>query len=622
MSPPAPSFSPDQRSRAALASAGIFLATLLAYWPALGGGFIWDDDAHVTPLALRSLHGLGRIWVEPGATQQYYPLLHSAFWVEHRLWGDTPFGYHLCNILLHATAACLVAAVLRGLAIPGAWLAAFIFALHPVGVESVAWIAEQKNTLSTVFYLLSALTYLRWRDIQRGVGEGIGTGGPPVRAAAGSKADTDGRAASPASASASARPYLYFLALGLFALALLSKSVTATLPAALLVIFWWQSGRLAWKRDVIPLLPWFAVGAVAGLFTAWVERTYIGAQGAAFALSGVQRCLVAGRAIGFYLGKLFWPANLIFIYPHWTVDASQGWQYLFPLGVTAILVGFWLVRGQTRAPLAGMLFFVGSLFPALGFLNVYPFLFSYVADHWQYVASLGIVVPVAAGLTLLARRIPGSAGWAGPALAVLLAGVLGALTWRQCGIYRDAQTLYRTTLAQNPACWLAHLNLGNIVLAEGRVDEAVAHYLEAERLEPDYPSTHFNLAKVWESQGREPDAIREYEQTLRLAPGDAVAHNNLGIALARTGRTDAAAAQFAEALRLVPGYAKADANFGVLLAGEGRTEEAVARYEQALRLSPDDADVHTNLGLALRALGRSEEAAVHFQKAAELRAHP
>jgi Flp pilus assembly protein TadD len=388
-------------------------------------------------------------------------------------------------------------------------------------------------------------------------------------------------------------------------------------------------------------LPWFAIGAIAGLFTAWVERTYIGAQGAAFDLSFVQRCLVAGRAICFYLGKLLWPANLIFIYPHWTVDAAAGWQYLFPLGVIALLAALWLLRRRTsaaarpaqsesqpssqnglRAPLAGMLIFIGSLFPALGFFNVYPFIFSYVADHWQYAASLGIIVPVAAGLELWNRRVASSATWAGPMLAGMLLGALGLLTWRQCGIYRDAQTLYRTTLAQNPDCWLAHLNLGNLVLAEGRVDEAVAHYREAERLEPGYSSTHFNLAKVWEGEGREPAAILEYEQTLRLTPGDAVAHNNLGIALAKTGRPDEAAAQFAEALRLQPDYAKADANFGVLLAGQNRLGEAVARYEQALRLSPDDADVHTNLGLALRALGRNEEATIQFQQAARLRPNP
>ena len=216
---------------------------------------LWDDSAHVTRPELQSLHGLWRVWFDLGATQQYYPLLHSAFWVEHKLWGDAPFYYHLLNVLLHAAAACLLLAALKRLKIPGAFLAAGIFALHPVYVESVAWITEQKNTLSAVFYFASLLFYLRF-DEERGARD-------------------------------------YFCAAGFFILALLSKTVTATLPAALLVIFWWKRGRLSLTRDVAPLLPWFALGAVAGLFTAWVERRMIGAQGAAFEFTILQRILLS-----------------------------------------------------------------------------------------------------------------------------------------------------------------------------------------------------------------------------------------------------------------------------------------------------------------------------------------
>src|SRR6185312_9465318 len=226
--------------------------------------------------------GLGQIWTRPGATQQYYPVVHSAFWLEHRLWGDATLGYHLLNVLLHVTAACLLAAVLRKLAVPGAWLAAFLFALHPVAVESAAWISEQKNTLSTVFYLLAALAYLRF-DARRTAGA-------------------------------------YALGLLCFLLALFTKSVTATLPAALLLVLWWKRGRLEGRRDVRPLLPWLAAGLAAGAFTAWVERHFVGAQGPAYVLDLPQRCALSGRIIWFYLGKLAWPARLTFIYPHWTID--------------------------------------------------------------------------------------------------------------------------------------------------------------------------------------------------------------------------------------------------------------------------------------------------------------
>src|ERR1700677_5184862 len=228
----------------------LIAATILAYLPAIGGGVLWDDDAHITKPARESLHGLWRIWFSLGATQQYYPLLHSAFWLEHRFWGDAVLGYHLVNLAQHALAACLVVLIVRRLALPGAWLAGLVFALHPVSVESVAWISEQKGTLSAVFYLASALVYLRFDQTRR-------------------------RSS-------------YFWALGLFVLAFLSKTVTATLPLALLVIFWWQRGRLGWRRDIRPLLPWIVLGAAAGILTAWVERTFIGAQGPAYALSALQ----------------------------------------------------------------------------------------------------------------------------------------------------------------------------------------------------------------------------------------------------------------------------------------------------------------------------------------------
>ena len=325
--------------------------TLVSYWPALHGGLVWDDDAHVTKAALRSLSGLGEIWTNLRATQQYYPLLHSAFWVEHRLWGDATLGYHLANVALHATAALLLVLCLRRLGVPGAGLAGLLFAVHPVCVESVAWISEQKNTLSLVFYLLSALAYPRF-DRDRG------------------------RSA-------------YLLAFVLFVLALLTKTVTATLPAALLVILWWQRGRLSLRRDAAPLAPWFLLAAASGLFTSWVERVVIGAQGAPFDLGPLQRCLLAGRVIWFYLGKLLWPANLMFVYPHWDAAASAlGWARC--LAAALLLTGaLFLLRKRSRGPLAAWLFFTGSLFPALGFFNVYPFLFSYVADHFQYLACLG-----------------------------------------------------------------------------------------------------------------------------------------------------------------------------------------------------------------------------------------
>lgn len=584
----------------------IFLVTVLAYLPAMSGSFLWDDPGHVTRADLRPLAGLFRIWFEFGATQQYYPVLHSAFWLEHLIWGDSTLAYHLLNVLLHATGACLFGTLLRrvidnapcpstGLGAFDSptvasgherrryagveWLAALLFALHPVCVESVAWIAEQKNTLSLVFYLCAALAYLRF-DRQR-------------------------------------RSPHYALATGLFVLALLTKTVTASLPAALLVVFWWQRGRLEWRRDVLPLLPWFALGAASGLVTAHFERVLIGAQGVAFDLSLVQRCLLAGRVFWFYLGKLAWPAELIFIYPRWTIDPAAAWQWLFLLGALALLGGLIWWRRRSRAPLAAALLFGGTLFPVLGFVNVYPFVFSYVADHFQYLASLAVFALAAAGLWRILPRLPVAARYAGP--GVLLA-TLGALTWAQCGMYRDPVTLYETTLKRNPSCWMAHNNLATILTLDGRPAEAIPHLKAAIKLNPGMASAHNNLGDSLTRLGRAADAIPYLEKALQLQPDYAVAHTNLGNAFLELNRPDEAMAKFQQALRLDPRHANAECNLGLALAQSGRTAEAIPHFERAVQIDPDYADAELNWAIGLMLTNRFPEAVPHFERAIEL--HP
>jgi protein O-mannosyl-transferase len=600
------------------------VVTLLAYLPALQGGFIWDDNGHVTRPDLRSLAGLVRIWTEVGATQQYYPVLHTAFWIEHGLWGDAAVGYHLLNILLHATSAGLFVLVLRRLAIPGAAFAGLIFALHPVAVESVAWISEQKNTLSLVFYLLAAQAYLDFEEARDSP--------EPSR-------DRRKILGLPPYAAASI----------LFLLALFSKSVTATLPAALLVVIWWRRGRLSWRRDVVPLLPWFAVGAGAGLFTSWVENRFIGAHGADFALSGLARCLLAGRVAWFYLGKLLWPAELIFIYPHWTVDPGAAWQYLFPLGLL-VLLGVIAWRRQ-RGLLAGLLFFGGSLFPVLGFVNVYPFVYSYVADHFQYLACLGIIAPVAAGWETLGTRL--SRPLARTA-AFLLLCTLGILTWRQSRIYRDLFTLYQTTIDRNPTAWMAENNLGTALLDDGRaaeaiphfeqalrlksdfaeaennlgdslfrvgrVQEAIPHLQQAVKLQPIFAEAHNNLGRAFMAVGRQADGTAEFLRAVQLQPSNAVAQNNLGLALARDGQTAEALPHFKQAAQVDPTSAEFHANQGNALFQLGNIPEAVAQYQESLRYHPDDADIHYRLALALRQAGELPEATAQYNEAMRLKA--
>jgi protein O-mannosyl-transferase len=544
----------------------LFIATFLAYWPCLHGGLVWDDAAHVTKPELQSARGLGRIWFDIGATQQYYPVLHSAFWLEHHLWGDSTFGYHVLNVALHSTAACLFALILYQLSINGAWIGAFIFALHPVCVESVAWITEQKNTLSAVFYLLAALLYLK----------------------------NDERTQDGASRFAPA----YFVSLACFIAAILSKSVTATLPAALLVILWWKRGRLSWNRDILPLIPWFAAGIGGGLFTAWVERRYIGAEGQDFSLSAMQRMLVAGRVVWFYLQKLVWPSKLVFIYPRWDVSPSIWWQYLFPAAAIALAVAAWLVRDRSRGPLAAFLFFAGSLFPALGFVNVYPFIFSFVADHFQYVASLGLIT-LAAGLCR---------SMASKTAAIAIAGILGILTWRDCAKYRDAITLYRTTIQQNPNCWMCYNNLGVIRLSEDRLAEAKQNFEDAIRIRPNYGEALFNLGNVLVSLDRPQEAMPYFQKAVQSTSDHGEAMLKMGISLLKMNRVADAVANIREVTKLRPNDAEAHRLLAVALRGFGQEMETRIELEQALRLNPDSPLLHRELAETMSGLGQSDEA--------------
>jgi len=613
---------------------GLAAATLVAYQPVWHGTALWDDDAHLTRVELQPLAGLWRIWFSLGATQQYYPVTHSMFWLLHRVAGSETLAYHLVNIVLHATSAFLAVMILRRLAAPGAMLAGVIFALHPVHVESVAWMTELKNTLSGVCYLSAMLVYL---DFDR-----------------------------------SRLRSRYLLALALFVVALLSKSVTATLPAALLVVFWWRRGRLDWRADIVPLVPWLAIGAGAGFFTAWVERTQIGAQGAAFNFNAVERLLIAGRVIWFYLGKLVWPADLIFNYPRWRIDMGDGVQYLYPLAVAGLVAALWGLRQRSRAPLAAMLIFCGTLVPVLGFVNVYPFVFSFVADHFQYLASLPIIALASAGIILSATRSGVAATLAEGAAVVLVGAPLLGLTWHQAHQYTDAMTLYGATLAKNPASLLALNNLGKLELdaPNDQVDKAMAHFKEAVRLDPTYVEAHVNLGVALQRRGRLDEAVAQYQEALRLAPGAAKVRQNLGLALLLAGhraeaapyllaaqeelnrsnepevhislgdalmgqkRPEEAIVEYEKAAALLAAdqgapvrgeslngrMSEAHNDIGIARARAGRLDEAVREYREAVRLRPDSAASQNNLGYALFQAHQAEEAVAHLEEAVRLQA--
>ena len=558
----------------------LLAAVILVYQPVWHAKPIWDDDAHLTPPGLRSTQGLARIWDEPGATQQYYPLVHSIFWVEYKFWGDATLGYHLINILLHALSALLLWKILQQLQVPGAYLAAAVFALHPVCVESVAWISEIKNTLSGAFYLGATLVYLRFDRTRNWK--------------------------------------FYFVTLGLFLLGLMSKTVVATLPAALLVVFWWQRGRLSWKQDVLPLIPFFVVGMGAGLFTAWMEWKFVGARGSQYDFTFVERVLIAGRAIWFYLGKLVWPVDLSFVYPRWQVSQTVWWQYLFPITALLMSAGLWWLSRRSRAPLAAWLFFVGTLFPALGFLNVYPFRYSFVADHFQYLASIGPITLAAAGMALFLGSLTNKRPFLQPIVCGTLLLVLGIASWQQTRMYTDTDTLWRTTIARNPNCWLAYNNLGGYLYNEGRVKEAIEQYQKAIQINPDYTDALDSLGVAFAAERRFDEAIECYRVSLRINPNDADVLNNLGVVLADRGRFDDAIENYHKALQISPNDVDALDNLGAALTGKGRFDEALGYYRQAIAIAPNFAAAQNNLGILLAKQGKTAEAIAHYQKAIEL----
>lgn len=554
----------------------LFVAAFAIYWPALRGAFLWDDDGHVTPVALRSLGGLGRIWFDLGATQQYYPVLHSAFWLEQWFFKEASTGYHVMNVLQHATAAGLFVVLLRRLAVPGAWFAAFLFLAHPVCVESVAWISEQKNTLSLVFYLIAALAYLRF--------------------------------------DANQRPAHYVVATLCFLLALGTKTVTASLPAALLVIFWWQRGRLDLRRDVLPLIPWFALAAGMGALTVWVEHSVVGAKHNEYELDLVQRVLLASRVAWFYFGKLLYPVDLMFWYPRWTIDPGVAWQYLFPLGILALVGAAWRWR-QHRGPIAAGLLFVGALFPALGFVNVYPFVFSFVADHFQYLASLGIFALAGAGLAMASARWARGGVFAG---AVGLIVVLGILARQQSAIYRDNVTLYEHTLVKNPDAWMAHNNLGNELDRAGRPAEALRHYEAAARLRPESAEVENNWGLALINSGNPTAALPHLERAQKLRPDYIPAYNSQGLALLKLGRLVEAEKPLQTALKYKADFAEARFHLGLVVGQLGRNEEAITHFREAARLRPGHPDPHFNLAIALTFAGRPREAFPAFERAIQL----
>jgi tetratricopeptide (TPR) repeat protein len=501
----------------------------------------------------------------------------------------------------------LVAKVLKRLQVPGAWLAAAVFALHPVHVESVAWVTERKNILSAFFYLLAMLHLLNSWNI------------PGLSAASGAASSTERR---------NSREH-YLLGVALFVAALLSKSVTCSLPAVLLLILCQRQGGLT-RRDVLCLAPMFAIGLAFALNTAWLEQTHVGASGAGFQWTFAERVLIAGRALWFYAGKLVWPVNLAFIYPRWSLDVTSpaAWCVALSAALAPLILA---VRGRgLTAPLVAVLFFGGTLLPALGFFNIYPMRYSFVADHFQYLASLGLISLIAA-LAVGARPIvpsalsgsPPKGGFAPARLGalVIVLGGLACLTWQRQSVFRDSRSLWKDTLARNPTSMAAHFNLGRIASQAHDYVAAERHFRACLLLRTDELETsefETNLAVALAGQQRFPEAAAVFESALARVPDSFEALNGLGNIAARQEEFERAISLYRRALDNRPGAVLVRLNLGTVLSQAGQLEAAEREIRRAAEDDPAFAPAHFMLAQVLALQGRFADAEAPAREAVRL----
>jgi tetratricopeptide (TPR) repeat protein len=627
------------RQRNWLCALLLIALVFIAYTRVFNAGFIWDDESHLTqnPCIVGPL-GLKEIWTSTRAV--YYPLVLTTFWTLHKFVGLNPVPYHVLNVLMHAGSAVLLWRVLRQLNIRGAWLGAALWALHPIMVQSVAWVTELKNTQSCLFYLLSIFCFLKWQEQPRMTRI---TRMADIRKQGGALSKAPQRRLRNCRwLASSARQWRFALSLVFFILATVSKPSTVMLPVVLALCLWWRRGRIQW-RDVAALAPFALISALASVWTIWEQKFHAGASGPEWAQTWPERLIIVGRAIWFYLGKLIWPHPLIFIYPRWEINSSQLIAYLPLLAALTGLLALWLTRAKwSRSVFFAAAYYVVSLFPVLGFFSVYFFRYSFVSDHFQYLASMGPLALAGAGIVTavgrlgelrkLSRADTNALQFSGdriatiglkslllPAISGTLLFMLVFLTWRQAAVYHDLVTLYTATLARNPGCWMAHYNLGIVLRDQGEMDQAITHYRQAVALRPNYAEAHYNLGRLLVQKGQLDDAVTHYEKALAINPADAETQNNLGVTLFGSGRVDEAIAHYQEALKIRPDYAEASCNLANALLSKDDLDGAIARYSACLALSPNQAEAQYDLASALLRKGRTDEAITHYKKVLELR---
>ena len=565
----------QQLQRNALPLLAFLVAIFVFYFPALSGEFIWDDVIFFAEETIHDWSGLWDIWFTPSEIAKeghYWPVTYTTFWLDHKLFGLNPIGYHIVNCLLYFINVVLIWRLLLKLEVPGAWAISMIFTVHPLHVESVAWLIERKDLLSALFYLSAVHAWLRFRE--------------------------------------SSSPKTYVLALGLYALGLLSKSIVVTLPVALLVLLWWKQERVS-AQDIMRLLPFFVVGFVIALgdYLFYVVREAILLD---LDYSFLERVLIAAQAVWFYAGKLMWPTNLIVVYPHWDVSTDNLIGWLFVGAVAGVLILLWSCRHRIgKGPLAGVAFFVITLSPILGFVDYRYMLYSFVADRYQYLAGLGLIAVLVGGAVHVIRPYftsfrPAIMG----AFAILMIG-LGILTWRQATIYQDQITFYRHIVAHNPAAYDAYHNLGIALFEAERPEEGYEASLKSLEHQPNKSKTHSNIAASLFLMERYDEAEKSIKRALELDPENKAAWQNYGLLYLKRQHYEEAVAAFQKAIYLDADSILAHKGIADSYYELGHHTKAMKSIDRALALAPSPSvqDKLSQLSVkVLLALGKTEEA--------------
>ncbi|MBI5769742.1 MAG: tetratricopeptide repeat protein [Verrucomicrobia bacterium] len=594
-----------------LLAAALLAAAFVVHWPALHGTWLWDDRVDLPDnLQLRTLGGLWNIWAHPTVLYDFYPLKHTVQWVQWQLWGEHTLGYHVTNVALHALSALLFWRVLGQLGLRFAWAGGLLFAVHPLTVESVAWIAELKNTLSLPPLLLATSAFIEWMD--------------------------------------DARRGTWLRALAWYLVALLCKTSVVMFPCTLLLLLWWKRSSLARatgtgrcesssvsaaaasdrrdrspssalaspivRRHLLATAPFFALSLVLGLVTVWFQ-VHRAIAGEVITIGGpTARLALAGTAGGFYFWKSVWPFDLLPIYSRWSVSPFSLWHaFACAAPVATLAVCWWRRATWGRHALLGLGWFALHVAPFVGLITASYMRFSWVMDHFAYVALLGVIGLVVAALEC---AVPFRAATAG---VVALAGLF---TWHARAYahhFRDEHSLWSFTVARDPDAWLAHYNLGVVLDKRGERDAARRHYETTLRLKPTYAEAHGNLGVLLADRGDFAGGLAHLRESVRLDPAYAEGFSNLGFALLNAGHVADAIAALEHAVRVKPDYVDAYANLGSALRRAGRTADAIARFQTILRLRPDSPTVHFNLGNAQRDLGQLAGSIASYERAIALR---